>query len=149
MCAFPGKLWSDSDDRGVYKTTDGGKSWTKILKGPNASTGCSMMSMDPSNPKTIYAGMWDFRRKGWTFRSGGNGETAPSGSGFFKSTDGGATWADLNATSAKGLPPKPWGRVAVTCCTVEAECGLRVHRSCSAAQRVVSLRRWRAHVGSA
>jgi len=73
-----------------------------------------MMSMDPSNPKTIYAGMWDFRRKGWTFRSGGNGETAPSGSGFFKSTDGGATWADLNATSAKGLPPKPWGRVAVT-----------------------------------
>ena len=110
----PGKLWSDSDDRGVYKTTDGGKSWTKILKGPNASTGCSMMSMDPSNPKTIYAGMWDFRRKGWTFRSGGNGETAPSGSGFFKSTDGGATWADLNATSAKGLPPKPWGRVAVT-----------------------------------
>jgi photosystem II stability/assembly factor-like uncharacterized protein len=110
----PGKLWSDSDDRGVYKTTDGGKTWTKILKGTNASTGCSMMSMDSSNPKTIYAGMWDFRRKGWTFRSGGNGETAPSGSGFFKSTDGGATWTDLNATSAKGLPPKPWGRVAVT-----------------------------------
>ena len=110
----PGKLWSDSDDRGVYKTTDGGKTWTKILKGTNASTGCSMMSMDSSNPKTIYAGMWDFRRKGWTFRSGGNGETAPSGSGMFKSTDGGATWSDLNATSAKGLPPKPWGRVAVT-----------------------------------
>jgi photosystem II stability/assembly factor-like uncharacterized protein len=73
-----------------------------------------MMSMDASNPKTIYAGMWDFRRKGWTFRSGGEGETAPSGSGFFKSTDGGATWSDLNANSAKGLPPKPWGRVAVT-----------------------------------
>jgi len=110
----PGKLWSDSNDRGVYKTTDGGKTWTKVLKGPNASTGCSMMSMDPSNPKTIYAGMWDFRRKGWTFRSGGEGETAPSGSGFFKSTDGGATWSDLNASTAKGLPPKPWGRVAVT-----------------------------------
>jgi photosystem II stability/assembly factor-like uncharacterized protein len=110
----PGKLWSDSNDRGVYKTTDGGKNWTRILKGPNASTGCSMMSMDPTNPKTIYAGMWDFRRKGWTFRSGGEGETAPSGSGFFKSTDGGATWTDLNANTAKGLPPKPWGRVAVT-----------------------------------
>ena len=110
----PGKLWSDSDDRGVYKTTDGGKSWTKILKGTNASTGCSMMSMDPTNPKTIYAGMWDFRRRGWTFRSGGNGETAPSGSGLFKSTDGGATWSDLNSASAKGLPAKPWGRVAVT-----------------------------------
>jgi photosystem II stability/assembly factor-like uncharacterized protein len=110
----PGKLWSDSNDRGVYKTTDGGKTWAKVLKGTNASTGCSMMSMDPSNPKTVYAGMWDFRRKGWTFRSGGDGETAPSGSGFFKSTDGGATWNDLNASTAKGLPPKPWGRVAVT-----------------------------------
>ena len=48
----PGKLWSDSDDRGVYKTTDGGQTWTKILKGANLSTGCSMMSMDASNPST-------------------------------------------------------------------------------------------------
>src|SRR5438067_7224806 len=53
VCA-PGKLWSDSDERGVYKTTDGGKSWTKILKGANASTGCSMMSMDRQNPRTIF-----------------------------------------------------------------------------------------------
>lgn len=110
----PGKLWSDSEDRGVYKTTDGGHTWTKILKGSNASTGCSMMSMDAKNPKTIYAGTWDFRRKGWTFRSGGDGETAPSASGLFKSTDGGATWSDLNESTAKGLPAKPWGRVAVT-----------------------------------
>lgn len=112
VCAT-GKLWSDSDERGVYKTTDGGRSWTKVLKGANASTGCSMMSMDKSNPKTIFAGMWDFRRKGWTFRSGGENETAPSGSGLFKSTDGGATWTELNEQSAKGLPAKPWGRVAV------------------------------------
>jgi photosystem II stability/assembly factor-like uncharacterized protein len=112
-CA-PGKLWSDSDERGVYKTSDGGKTWTKVLKGANASTGCSMISMDTQNPKTIYAGMWDFRRKGWTFRSGGENENAPSGSGFFKSTDGGATWTQLDANSAQGLPPKPWGRVAVT-----------------------------------
>src|ERR1044071_3536013 len=69
----PGKLWSDSDDRGVYKTTDGGKSWNKVLKGSNGSTGCSMLSFDRSNPKTICAGLWDFRRKAWTFRSGGNG----------------------------------------------------------------------------
>ena len=110
----PGKLWNDSDERGVYRTTDGGKSWTKILKGPNLSTGCSMMSMDSKDPKTVYAGMWDFRRKGWSFRSGGDGETAPSGSGFFKSMNGGNTWTDLDASSAKGLPPKPWGRVAVT-----------------------------------
>jgi photosystem II stability/assembly factor-like uncharacterized protein len=110
----PGKLWSDSDERGVYKTTDGGKSWTKILKGANASTGCSMISMDPQNPKTIFAGMWDFRRKGWTFRSGGEGPTATSGSGLFKSVDGGASWSELEENSAKGLPSKPWGRVAVT-----------------------------------
>jgi photosystem II stability/assembly factor-like uncharacterized protein len=113
VCA-PGKLWSDSDERGVYKTTDGGKSWTKALKGANLSTGCSMLSLDPKNPKTVYAGMWDFRRKGWTFRSGGEGPNAPSGSGLFKSTDGGATWTELDSKSAPGLPTKPWGRVAVT-----------------------------------
>src|SRR5436190_20503930 len=49
----PGKLWSDSDERGVYKTTDGGKTWSKVLRGGNLSTGCSMMSMDPSNSKTL------------------------------------------------------------------------------------------------
>ena len=112
VCA-PGKLWSDSDERGLYKTTDGGKSWAKVLKGANASTGCSMVTMDKQNPKTLYAGMWDFRRKGWTFRSGGEGETAFSGSGMFKSTDGGATWTELKNDAASGLPPKPWGRVAV------------------------------------
>jgi len=110
----PGKLWSDSDDRGVYKTTDGGKTWNKILKGANASTGCSMMSMSSRDSKTIFAGTWDFRRKGWTFRSGGENATAPSGSGLFVTTDGGATWTDLDEKSAKGLPPKPWGRIAVS-----------------------------------
>jgi photosystem II stability/assembly factor-like uncharacterized protein len=110
----PGKLWSDSDERGVYKTTDGGKSWTKILTGANASTGCSMISLDPQNPKTLFAGMWDFRRKGWTFRSGGDGPTAASGSGLFKSVDGGASWTELDEKSAKGLPAKPWGRIAVS-----------------------------------
>src|SRR5437867_5764987 len=108
----PGKLWSDSDDRGVYKTTDGGKTWSKVLKGSSPSTGCSMLAMDRSNPKTLYAGMWDFRRKGWTFRSGGDGPNAPSGSGLFKSTDGGASWSEISG--AQGLPSKPWGRVAVT-----------------------------------
>jgi photosystem II stability/assembly factor-like uncharacterized protein len=112
VCA-PGKLWSDSDERGVYKTTDGGKTWTRVLSGANLSTGCSMMSMDRHNPRTIYAGMWDFRRQGWTFRSGGDGPDAFSGSGLFKSTDGGATWTSLDDKSAQGLPPKPWGRIAV------------------------------------
>jgi photosystem II stability/assembly factor-like uncharacterized protein len=107
----PGKLWSDSADRGVYKTSDGGKTWSQVLKGSNLSTGCSMMSMDRANPKTLYAGLWDFRRKGWTFRSGGDGSNAPSGSGLWKSTDGGANWSDIS--SSTGLPSKPWGRVAV------------------------------------
>jgi len=109
----PGKLWSDSDDRGLYKTTDGGKTWDKILKGPNPSTGCSMISMSSQDSKVLFAGTWDFRRKGWTFRSGGESPTAASGSGFFKTTDGGATWQELDEKSAKGLPPKPWGRIAV------------------------------------
>jgi photosystem II stability/assembly factor-like uncharacterized protein len=113
VCAT-GKLWSDGDQRGVYRTTDGGKTWTKVLKGANASTGCSMISMDSRSPQTLYAGMWDFRRQGWTFRSGGDGPNAFSGSGFFKSTDGGTTWTELNETNAKGLPPKPWGRIAMT-----------------------------------
>ncbi|PYS80445.1 MAG: sialidase, partial [Acidobacteria bacterium] len=112
VCA-PGKLWSDGDERGLYKTTDGGKTWTRILKGPNASTGCSMISMDKQNPQTIYAGLWDFRRKGWTFRSGGEGPNAVSGSGFFKSTDGGSSWTELDEKNATGLPSKPWGRIAI------------------------------------
>jgi photosystem II stability/assembly factor-like uncharacterized protein len=108
----PGKLWSDSNDRGLYKTTDGGKTWALVLKGANASTGCSGVTMDPRNPEVLIAGMWDFRRKGWTFRSGGDGPNAPSASGMFRSTDGGKTWASMMPN--KGLPAAPWGRVEVT-----------------------------------
>ena len=57
--------------------------------------------------------MWDFRRKGWTFRSGGDSAGAFSGSAFYKTTDGGATWNELNESTAKGLPTKPWGRLAL------------------------------------
>jgi photosystem II stability/assembly factor-like uncharacterized protein len=106
-----GKLWSDSSDRGLYKTADGGKTWSLVLKGGNASTGCSSVTMDPRNPDVLIAGMWDFRRKGWTFRSGGDGPKAPSGSGMFRSTDAGRTWAPITAN--KGLPATPWGRVEV------------------------------------
>lgn len=109
-----GKMWSDTDERGVYKTTNGGKSWSKVLKGANPSTGCSLLSMSSQDSKTLFAGMWDFRRQGWTFRSGGESATAFSGSGLFKTTDGGATWTELDQKSAPGLPAKPWGRVAVT-----------------------------------
>jgi photosystem II stability/assembly factor-like uncharacterized protein len=117
----PGKLWSDSAERGVYKTTDGGKTWSLALKGGNLSTGCSSLSMDPKNPDVLFAGMWDFRRKGWTFRSGGEGPEAPSGSGLFQSADGGKTWTELTAKSSAGLPGKPWGRVEVVVAPSDAK----------------------------
>src|SRR5438874_2162278 len=69
--AVPGPLWSDSPERGLYKTTDGGKTWTQALKGSNLSTGCSSIAIDPADPNVIFASLWDFRRKGWEYRSGG------------------------------------------------------------------------------
>ncbi|HJT82791.1 MAG TPA: hypothetical protein VJ719_16460, partial [Chthoniobacterales bacterium] len=111
--AVPGALWSDSAERGLYKTTDGGKTWNLILKGSNLSTGCSEIAMDPSNPNVLLAGMWDFRRKGWTFRSGGDGPDAVSGSGLFRSTDGGSTWSEITPENSKGFPNKPYGRLAI------------------------------------
>jgi photosystem II stability/assembly factor-like uncharacterized protein len=106
----PGRLWSDSPDRGLYKTTDGGKSWDLILTGKNLSTGCSGLTMDPKNPDVLFSGLWDFRRKGWTFRSGGEGPEDESGSGLFRTADGGKSWTPVNG---KGIPAQPWGRVAV------------------------------------
>ena len=110
VCAT-GKLWSDSTERGVYRTTDGGKTWTLVLKGGNGSTGCGGMSLDAKNPDVVFASLWDFRRKGWTFRSGGDGPEATSGSGLFRSADGGRTWQEV---TGGGLPAKPYGRIAVS-----------------------------------
>jgi len=109
----PGKLWSDSADRGLYKTSDGGKSWQLILKGGNLSTGCASVAMQPGSPDVLLASLWDFRRKGWTFRSGGDGPKAASGSALYRSSDGGRTWTELNVEANKGLPAKPYGRIAL------------------------------------
>jgi photosystem II stability/assembly factor-like uncharacterized protein len=109
----PGKLWGDSADRGLYKTTDGGKQWALVLKGGNLSTGCASIAMDTGNPDVLFASLWDFRRKGWSFRSGGDGPKAPSASGLYRTADGGKTWSELEPKANNGLPSKPYGRIAL------------------------------------
>jgi len=100
-CAL-GHLWNSSTERGVYKSTDGGKTWTNTLH-RNDSTGCAEMAMDPQDSSVIYASLWDVRREPWNFRSGG------PGGGLFKSTDSGATWHELR----KGLPEGDLGRIGM------------------------------------
>ncbi|MFL5788560.1 MAG: VPS10 domain-containing protein [Flavisolibacter sp.] len=99
--AAPGPLWSDSKHRGLYKSTDGGISWNKILY-INEKAGCADIAIDPTNSDIIYASTWEFRRMPYSFNSGGNG------SGMYKSLDGGKTWKELS----NGLPKKPFGRIA-------------------------------------
>ena len=100
-CAL-GHLWNANTERGVFKTTDGGKTWNKLLF-RNDSTGCAEMVMDPQDSNVLYAAMWDVRREPYNFRSGG------PGSGLFKSTDAGATWHELR----KGLPEGDLGRIGI------------------------------------
>jgi len=108
-----GKLWSDSTDRGVYRSRDAGKTWSQVLKGANASTGCGSLTMDSQHPDRLFASLWDFRRKGWTFRSGGANADASSASGLYRTDDGGDHWVELTAADNKGLPAKPYGRIGV------------------------------------
>ncbi len=97
-----GALWSDSEDRGIYKTTDGGKTWNKVLyTGP--STGVSDILIDPKNPNILLASMWEFRRTAWGFNSGGEN------SAIYKSIDGGKTWNKLT----KDLPTGKLGRIGI------------------------------------
>ncbi|MEL6941295.1 MAG: glycosyl hydrolase [Bacteroidota bacterium] len=99
--AVQGALHMASEDRGVYKSMDGGKTWKKILY-VNEDTGAADISMDVHNPRILYAGMWEHRRYPWQVKSGGEG------SGLYKSMDGGATWKKLK----KGLP-EMMGKVAI------------------------------------
>jgi photosystem II stability/assembly factor-like uncharacterized protein len=97
-----GALWSDSEERGVYKTTDGGKTWNKILYvGP--STGAGDVLMDPNNPNILYASMWQFRRSGWGFESGGEN------SALYKSVDAGKTWGKIQ----NNIPTGNLGRIGI------------------------------------
>ncbi len=95
-----GHLWNDHPTRGVYKTTDGGKTWKRVLY-VDEKTGCGDLDIDPKEPDIIYAAMWQVRRWPWFFKSGG------PGSGFYKSEDGGKTWKKLT----EGLPKGELGRI--------------------------------------
>ena len=97
-----GHAWGPNPDRGVFKTTDGGRTWKKVLY-VNDSTGVSDLEMAPGNPSVLFACMWQFRRYPWTMMDGG------PDSAIYRSTDGGDTWKKLT----KGMPEGPLGRSAV------------------------------------
>ena len=99
-----GHVFAPNPDRGVFKTTDGGKTWRKILF-VDDRTGAISLVMDPRDPKVLYAGMWQAQRTPWSLDDGG------AGSGLYKSTDGGAHWS--NISQRPGLPHGVLGRIGV------------------------------------
>ena len=102
VCAL-GHSYGDQPERGVYRTTDGGATWTQVLF-VDQKTGCSDLAINPGNPRELFAGMWQFEIHTWGRRSGG------PGSGLFVSRDGGTTWT---RQVGNGLPASPVGKVAV------------------------------------
>jgi len=99
-----GAPWGAHEERGVYKTTDGGKNWRRILFSNNTS-GIADMVMDPKNPNKIIAALWDHKRDPWFFKSGG------AGSGLYMTYDGGENWKKLS--EKEGLPKGELGRIGL------------------------------------
>lgn len=99
-----GSPWGEHPERGVYKTTDGGATWKRILF-VDEKTGCADLVIDPSNPNKLFAAMWQHRRQPWTFTSGG------PGSGLHVTIDGGETWTKI--TNKEGLPEGELGRIGL------------------------------------
>lgn len=108
LVAAMGPEFSPGGERGIYRTQDGGQTWTRVLW-VNATTGGSDVAFDPQDPSIAYAGTFDYLRRPWTFRGGG------VGSGLWRSTDGGATWTRLtDASRNDGLPGGIINRVGVS-----------------------------------
>ena len=100
--AAGGHLWGSNSERGVFKTVDGGETWSKVLY-VDENTGATDLVMDPQDPQTLYAAMYQRQRKAWGFNGGG------PGSGIFRTRDGGATWTRLS----NGLPQGDKGRIGL------------------------------------
>jgi photosystem II stability/assembly factor-like uncharacterized protein len=96
-----GHAYGPQPERGVFRTTDGGKTWERVLF-TDENSGCAHLEMDPNNPKVLFAGMWPIEIRTWGRESGG------PGSGLFKSTDGGVTWKRL---TGNGLPTRMTGKI--------------------------------------
>lgn len=97
-----GHLWGSNPERGVYKTTDGGQTWKKVLY-KDDNTGATDLAMSPADPNLIFAALYQRQRKGWGFNGGG------AGSGIYRSSDAGATWTELT----QGLPTGDKGRIGL------------------------------------
>ncbi|HWJ92925.1 MAG TPA: hypothetical protein VNR87_17550, partial [Flavisolibacter sp.] len=100
-----GNPYAEHPERGVYKTMDGGETWSRVLY-TNDTSGCADLAMDPSNPNKLIANMWQHRRTPWSFKSGG------PGSGLYLTVDGGRNWKKLG--TAEGLPAGNFGRIGIS-----------------------------------
>jgi photosystem II stability/assembly factor-like uncharacterized protein len=103
--ATPGHAFGPSEDRGVFKTSDGGQTWSKVLY-KNEGTGAIDLVMSPADPDILFAALWEFERKAWGAKTGG------PDSGIWKSTDGGESWREI--TRNEGLPEGAMGRIGLT-----------------------------------
>ncbi|HEX8097248.1 MAG TPA: hypothetical protein VF507_04400, partial [Pyrinomonadaceae bacterium] len=100
-----GHIWGQNEQRGVFRSKDGGTTWERVLYRGNRA-GAVDLVLDPTNPRVVYATFWEVQRKPWTLESGG------PGGGIFKSTDGGDTWTEI--TRNQGLPRGLVGNIGIT-----------------------------------